>query len=149
MLSLKIVSVCFYILLKKLGLQRYTFQVNIEASGINLNWFKFTALETDDEFVPVWVGDAPPDNDFETVSIDTGINEPMEIDISKNGDLYVIGRQGDFYALEDNELVKKSEINTNAVEIETGLIGFALDPNFTTNRFAYFHYLITILEFRQ
>lgn len=89
--------------------------------------------------VPVWKGSPPPDDDFSTSYLAVGINEPMVLEISAHNDFYVIGRRGEFYALEDEQLVLKSTILTNSVH-EGGLIGFVLDPNFVDNRYAYFHY---------
>lgn len=89
--------------------------------------------------VPEWDGPPPPDSDFSTSYLAVGINEPMVLEISAQNDFYVIGRRGEFYALEDDQLVLKSTIITNSVH-EGGLIGFVLDPNFVENRHAYFHY---------
>lgn len=89
--------------------------------------------------VPPWTGAPPPDSDFQTLPLATGVNLPMEMDISANGDLYVIGRMGEFYAYENGDLVAKSTIDTNAFE-EGGLIGLALDPGFVSNRWVYLHY---------
>ncbi len=89
--------------------------------------------------VPEWDGPPPPDSDFSTSYLAVGINEPMVLEISANNDFYVIGRRGEFYALEDEQLMHKSNIPTNSVN-EGGLIGFVLDPNFVDNHQAYFHY---------
>ncbi|MFT7560943.1 MAG: putative repeat protein (TIGR03806 family) [Flavobacteriales bacterium] len=88
---------------------------------------------------PEWMGAAPADSDFSTTALATGINEPMALEISEDNEFYVIGRRGEFYALENELLNVKSTIATNS-DFEGGLIGFALDPNFTENRRAYFHY---------
>lgn len=86
-----------------------------------------------------WTGPAPTAANFTTEVLASAINQPMELDISVNGDIYIIGREGQFYAMENNALVEKSTIAVNA-SFEGGLIGFALDPNFIDNRYAYFHY---------
>ena len=89
--------------------------------------------------VPVWTGAPPPEADFQTLPLATGVNLPMELDIAKNGELYVIGRLGEFYAFINGDLQQTAIIPTNPTE-EGGLIGFALDPDFVENRYAYFHY---------
>jgi len=89
--------------------------------------------------VPVWTGPPPSEVDFTSTVLASSINQPMELDISSAGDLYIIGREGQFYAMENGTLMEKSTIPVNAV-FEGGLIGFALDPNFTSNRYGYFHY---------
>ncbi|NMP16917.1 ThuA domain-containing protein [Thalassotalea sp. Y01] len=93
---------------------------------------------------PVWNGAAPSDADFTNTVLASSINQPMELDISAAGDIYIIGREGQFYAMEDGELAEKSVLNVNASH-EGGLIGFALDPDFSSNRFGYFHYTDTSL----
>jgi uncharacterized repeat protein (TIGR03806 family) len=86
-----------------------------------------------------WQGDAPSDEQFSTKVLASSINQPQELDISKAGEIYVIGRMGEFYAMVDDTLSQTSSIQVNSVQ-EGGLIGFALDPDFANNRFAYFHY---------
>lgn len=93
---------------------------------------------------PAWTGAAPSEGDFSSTVLASSINQPMELDISRAGDLYIIGREGQFYAMENGALVEKSTILVNA-SFEGGLIGFALDPNFTNNRYAYFHYTDPVL----
>ncbi|MCS5594367.1 MAG: ThuA domain-containing protein [Porticoccaceae bacterium] len=88
---------------------------------------------------PQWTGPAPGYADFTTTVLGSAINQPMELDISSDGDIYVIGREGQFYAMENGTLTETSSINVD-FSYETGLIGFALDPAFTSNRYAYFHY---------
>src|SRR5690606_39041097 len=80
-----------------------------------------------------------PDSDFDSVTLANGINEPMEVEIASNGQIYIIGRRGEFYAIENGSLNQKAMFETNSFA-EGGLIGFVLDPNFAANRFAYFHY---------
>lgn len=92
-----------------------------------------------DKNVPAWIGSAPPDSDFTTTQLATGINLPMAMQISADGEIYVIGRLGHFYAMEGGNLALKSQFSTNSVH-EGGLIGFVLDPDFIDNRWAYFHY---------
>ncbi len=98
-----------------------------------------------DATVPPWNGPPPPDSDFNVATLATGINEPMEVEVAANGQVYVIGRRGEFYALEGGSLNQKDIIDTNSFE-EGGLIGFALDPNFVSNRYAYFHYTHPVQE---
>lgn len=92
-----------------------------------------------DADVPAWQGPPPPDADFTVRQLATGINLPMVLQISANNDIYVIGRQGEFYAYESGELRLKSTLSVNSAN-EGGLTGFVLDPNFLTNRLLYLHY---------
>lgn len=94
------------------------------------------------EGVPAWVSAPPVASDFETVTLAEGLNLPVVMDISRNGDIYAIGRAGAFYAYENGDTVEKSLIETRyfGFREEGGLIGFVLDPNFINNRYAYFHY---------
>ncbi len=87
-----------------------------------------------------WTGAPPPNSDFEMVSLANKINEPMAMAISTAGDLFVVGRQGEFYALENGSLNVKSMVPTNTFA-EGGLIGIALDPNFVNNRHVFLHYV--------
>jgi glucose/arabinose dehydrogenase len=89
--------------------------------------------------VPQWQGEAPSINDFSLEIKADSLNQPMELDIAQSGEIYVIGRLGDFYVMVDDELNRTSSIEVNSRH-EGGLIGFALDPDFTNNRYAYFHY---------
>lgn len=93
-------------------------------------------LEAD---VPEWQGPPPPDADFTTSQLATGITLPMVLQIAANNAIYVIGRQGEFYAYEAGQLRVKTTLPVNSAH-EGGLIGFALDPNFLTNRLIYLHY---------
>ncbi|MDO3384904.1 ThuA domain-containing protein [Gilvimarinus sp. SDUM040013] len=88
---------------------------------------------------PDWQGAAPPDTDFSTTVIASGVDLPVVMEISKQGEMYVIGRRGAFYAMRNNQLTQTDTIATNSVH-EGGLIGFTLAPDFTQTRHAYFHY---------
>ena len=92
-----------------------------------------------DADVPQWQGPPPPDTDFSTSYLGVGINLPMVLEVSANNDIYVIGRMGEFYAMEAGELKLKSQVPANSAH-EGGLIGLVLDPNFVTNRLIYLHY---------
>ena len=89
--------------------------------------------------VPEWTGPAPTDSQFTTEVLASSLNQPQELDIAANGDIYVIGRTGHFYATITGQLTHTDTILVNPAQ-EGGLIGFALDPNFINNRLAYFHY---------
>jgi glucose/arabinose dehydrogenase len=89
--------------------------------------------------VPIWTGAPPLDQDFVTSVMGTSLNQPMELDISEAGELFVVGRLGQVWALENGTLIETSVIPVSDAQ-EGGLIGFALDPDFDNNRYAYFHY---------
>ncbi len=99
-----------------------------------LAWVSQTPYKT-----PLWKGPQPTASDFTTSIMASGINEPVAMTIANDGQIFVIGRQGEFYTLDNGKLTVKSTFKVNAAH-EGGLIGIALDPNFDRNRFMYFHY---------
>ncbi len=84
---------------------------------------------------------APEENRFQKVVLDFNLNEPMELDVLPNEDILFIERRGGI------KLYKKSEnkvhlVTTFAVfsELEDGLLGLAVDPDFEKNHWIYLYY---------
>lgn len=84
---------------------------------------------------------APEENRFQKVVLDFNLNEPMELDVLPNEDILFIERRGNI------KLFKKSENKARVVtkfpvfnELEDGLLGLAVDPDFTKNHWIYLYY---------
>ena len=84
---------------------------------------------------------APEENRFQKVVLDFNLNEPMELDVLPNKDILFIERRGDI------KLFKKIENKTKLVikfpvfsELEDGLLGLAVDPDFEKNHWIYLYY---------
>jgi len=71
----------------------------------------------------------------------SGLNRPMEFEVAPDGRIFLIELDGSFqvYSPKTQELteIKKFEV---ARKGEVGLIGLALDPNFTENNWVYLQY---------
>ena len=84
---------------------------------------------------------APEENRFQKVVMDFNLNEPMELDVLPNEDVLFIERRGNI------KLFKKTENKTNLVikfpvfsELEDGLLGLAVDPDYQKNHWIYLYY---------
>jgi cytochrome c len=84
---------------------------------------------------------APEENRFQKVVLDFNLNEPMELDVLPNEDILFIERRGGI------KLYKKSENKVRLVttfkvfsELEDGLLGLAVDPDFEKNHWIYLYY---------
>ncbi len=88
----------------------------------------------------------PTEDDFQKVSIATGLDQPMQFEISEDGRIFVIGRCGAFYGWDlDNGTPTQTGTLTQAAcnknnNDEHGLLSLALDPNFTENSYIYLQY---------
>lgn len=85
---------------------------------------------------------APPDHWFEIDTLTMSLDEPMELEILKNGDVFFIERGGqikiyDCKIQKVNILAKLETISSES----NGLNGFALDLNFASNGLIYLSYL--------
>ena len=83
----------------------------------------------------------PDDSRFTKVILDDDLNEPMELAIADDGTVYYIERIGTLNSLDPKTNKKKqiAKLNIRATA-EDGLLGLALDPNFTTNRWLYLYF---------
>lgn len=84
---------------------------------------------------------APEENRFQKVVLDLNLDEPMELDLLPNEDILFIERKGTI------RLFKKSENKTQLItkipvfhELEDGLLGLAIDPNYKNNNWIYLYY---------
>ena len=88
-----------------------------------------------------WLGPAPQPSDFSRVTLASSLVQPMELDIAPDGHIYIIGRCGAFYVWSPSS---QSATQTSTLpvrcDLENGLIGLALDPNFVSNRHVFTHY---------
>ena len=84
---------------------------------------------------------APEENRFQKVVLDFNLNEPMELDILPNEDVLFIERGV------ISNFSKKAENKTKLVtkfpvfsELEDGLLGLAVDPDYQKNHWIYLYY---------
>lgn len=84
---------------------------------------------------------APEENRFQKIVLDFNLNEPMELDMLPGEDILFIERRGGI------KLFKKSENKTRLVttfpvfsELEDGLLGLAVDPDYPKNHWIYLYY---------
>jgi cytochrome c len=83
----------------------------------------------------------PEENRFQKVVLDFNLNEPMELDIFPNEDVLFIERKGAI------KLFKKGGKETKLVatmqvfsDLEDGLLGLAIDPDYIKNHWIYLYY---------
>lgn len=84
---------------------------------------------------------APEENRFQKVVLDFNLNEPMELDMLPGEDVLFIERRGGI------KLFKKTDNKVKLVttfpvfnELEDGLLGLAVDPNYEKNHWIYLYY---------
>ena len=84
---------------------------------------------------------APEENRFQKNVLAFNLNEPMELDIFPNEDILFIERKGAI------KLFKKGADSVKLVttfpvhsELEDGLLGFAIDPDYASNHWVYLFY---------
>lgn len=83
----------------------------------------------------------PAENRFVKENIVGNLHEPMEIDLLPDGRLIFIERHGDVTIYNPaTELLKPAGTFDVYTNFEDGLIGLAVDPNYTENRWIYFDY---------
>ncbi|GAA4461532.1 hypothetical protein GCM10023189_37110 [Nibrella saemangeumensis] len=111
-----------------------------------VNWFgRFAAVVITLLFVTAWINpvqDTPPDESrFTRVVLDNDLNEPMELDIAADGRIYYIERNGGIFRFDPktNQKKKLKDLNVRFMG-EDGLLGLALDPKFSQNRWVYLYY---------
>jgi cytochrome c len=84
---------------------------------------------------------APEENRFKKNVLDFNLNEPMELDMLPNGDVLFIERRGAIKLFKKGE-DKTREFGTLPVfsELEDGLLGLAVDPDYQKNHWIYLYY---------
>ncbi len=78
---------------------------------------------------------------FERVLVASNLTQPMEIDVAKDGRIFLIEIGGTLKMIDPSDgkttVVGKLQVTTAQ---ENGLIGLALDPNFEQNGWIYLQY---------
>lgn len=84
---------------------------------------------------------APEENRFQKVVLDFNLNEPMELDILPNEDVLFIERRGGI-KLHKKGAPEAKLVTTFPVfsELEDGLLGLAIDPEYEKNHWIYLYY---------
>ena len=89
----------------------------------------------------------PTDDRFTSETLVEGLDEPMEMSIRPNGDVWFVERKGDFKIFEHKtgnvRTVHHFDVHS---EHEDGLLGIVLDPNFDKNGWFYTTYSPNIKE---
>jgi cytochrome c len=83
----------------------------------------------------------PEENRFVKVPLAGDFDEPMQIEIARDGRVFVIERKGalKLYDPETKSVRVIARLNVFSL-LEDGLLGMALDPEFDRNGWAYFFY---------
>lgn len=81
------------------------------------------------------------ESDFSQRSLSTNLEQPMAMEVDPDGNIFVIGRCGRFYVWSPNtQAVRQTSTVNVRCDLELGLIGITLDPNYASNRWVYLHY---------
>ncbi|MEQ8531197.1 MAG: PQQ-dependent sugar dehydrogenase, partial [Imperialibacter sp.] len=84
---------------------------------------------------------APEENRFQKNVFAFNLNEPMELDIFPNKDILFIERKGAIKLFKKGaDSVKLVTIFPVHSELEDGLLGFAIDPDYASNHWIYLFY---------
>ncbi len=84
---------------------------------------------------------APEENRFQKVVLDFNLNEPMELEVLPNEDVIFIERHGDIKLFKQGS--DKAKLVTSLPvfsKLEDGLLGLAIDPDFSKNHWIYLYY---------
>ena len=83
----------------------------------------------------------PEENRFNKAILAGDLDEPMMMDIAPDGSIYIIERKGALKRYYPQTKTIKTIATFNVFSLlEDGLLGFALDPEYAQNNFAYFYY---------
>ncbi len=91
----------------------------------------------------------PQDEHFKVDILSEGLEDPMEVAISKSGSAFIVERKGKIKLYEPvtNKTTVITELavehrgpGNNKANRETGLLGITLDPNFEKNHWIYVYY---------
>jgi cytochrome c len=84
---------------------------------------------------------APEENRFQKVVLDFNLNEPMELDMLPGEDVLFIERRGAIKLFKKEENKVKLVTNFRVFsDLEDGLLGLAVDPDFAKNHWIYLYY---------
>lgn len=85
----------------------------------------------------------PEENRFRRVVLAEHLYNPMELEVADDGSVYFIQTNGDLFKTDpQNRLTKIIGNIRNSDNSEFGLIGMALDPNFTRDHWIYLQYFL-------
>lgn len=91
-----------------------------------------------------WAQNVPKETDFQKVTVAENLNLPLEFEISNTGDIFVVGKCGEFWGWQiDGPAVTTPRITLPNVrcDFEDGLLSIAIDPNFASNRHIFVQYM--------
>lgn len=99
------------------------------------------AMSTKLDYSKVYTASLPDEDRFEKTILASNLDEPMQMDIFKDGGVLIAERKGNLKLYNPNTglieyLAKKSVHN----KYEDGLLGLAIDPNYEENNFIYLFY---------
>lgn len=81
--------------------------------------------------------------DFAQVLVANGISNPTVMEFAPDGRIFVAQQGGSLRVIKNNSLLTTPFITLNVnASGERGLIGIALDPDFTTNNYLYLYYTV-------
>ena len=81
------------------------------------------------------------ESDFSLRSLASNLEQPMAMEVDPSGNIFIIGRCGRFYVWSPNTNAVRQTSSVNVrCDLELGLIGVTLDPNYVNNRWIYLHY---------
>jgi glucose/arabinose dehydrogenase len=84
---------------------------------------------------------APPPENLQVETFVTGLETPWAIDIAPDGRVFISERPGRIRVIKDGRLLPEPWMTLDAAESgEAGLLGLALDPNFSNNGYLYAAY---------
>lgn len=83
---------------------------------------------------------------FARVQVANGISSPTVIAFAPDGRIFVAQQNGTLRVIKDGTLLAAPFVTLSSVSStgERGLIGIALDPDFTTNKYVYLYYTTSI-----
>ena len=81
------------------------------------------------------------ESDFSRRTLSTNLEQPMAMEVDPSGNILIVGRCGRLYVWSANtESVQQTSAVDVRCDLELGLIGITLDPNYEDNRWVYLHY---------
>ena len=102
----------------------------------------FTGSDNKPVFLPNAGASLPPDSTrFTTMMLAQGLDEPMEMAILPNLNVVIVERKGGVRLYDAREKQLKTIAHLNVFSgIEDGLLGVAIDPDFSRNNWIYLYY---------
>ena len=100
------------------------------------------ALEHDDlDYGKAKTASIPDEDKFTQTILAGNLDEPMEMAIESNGNVWVVGRKGHIWFWDnENQVFSQKHKMDVWTKYEDGLLGIALDKNYTENHWLYLYY---------